>query len=266
MTAQLQLIEVSYDIAGKRIVENLSYSFPPGRLIAMVGPNGAGKSTTLRLAAGLIGPSAGRVLLDGREVTKTPRRQVAQKLAWVPQDTHLDFAFSAGEIVLMGRSPHLGRFGWPTKVDRDIAHQAMAWTRSEDLADRIVTSLSGGERQRILLARALATDSPIILLDEPISNLDIQHQLDLLELTRKLVTERGKTIIMVVHDLNYAMRFADEAILMDQGRVLAYGTPRQVLAPDLIRATFQVEALSHNQGGFVFSLPSLANNQAPSFP
>lgn len=221
------------------IVRHASIELRGGRLLALIGPNGSGKSTLLRLLGGLWRPDEGQATLDGKDLNSLPRRSIARRIAYTPQDTHLDFAFTVREVVSMGRHPHLGRFEPEGEADRAAVLEALRRADVTHLSERLVTELSGGERQRVLIARSLATEAPIILLDEPTANLDIAHALDVLELCRDLARE-GKAIAVALHDLNLASRFADDVALLDQGRIVAQGPASTVLLPEIIGQTFGV--------------------------
>jgi len=248
--SNLRLENVSYSVQGVNLIRSVSFAFEPPGITGILGPNGAGKSTLLRLASGLLNVTSGTVFLDEEPLERIPRRSVARKIALVPQDTHLEFPFTAMEIVLMGRSPHLGRFQWPSRSDRTIAWECMERTDTVRFAERPVTELSGGERQRVLLARALATRSPFIFLDEPTANLDIEHNLHLMNLARDLCRDEGTGMLIATHDLGMAYRFCDRVLLLHDGELVADGTPERVLSPEKIRTVFRVETsvLEKGQG------------------
>lgn len=248
--ARWELDNAAYEVEGRALVQGASLAVEPGTLVGVLGPNGAGKSTLLRLASGLIPASSGSVLLDGRPLTAHSRRQVARRIAFVPQDTHVEFDFTAFEIALMGRNCRLSRFQAPGQEDRQAVRRAMQWTGALDLAERSIVTLSGGERQRVFLARALATESAFVALDEPTANLDIEHALSFLSLARTLVEREGRGILMAMHDLNLALRFCDRIVLLDNGRIAALGTPHETLQPARIRSVFRVDAeLLHSAAG-----------------
>lgn len=250
---KLELSQAGLKLDGRWIVRELSLTLGGGKLLVLAGPNGSGKSTLLRLLGGLWQPSAGAALLDGQNLKTLPRRTLARSLAYTPQDTHLDFAFTVREVVAMGRHAHLGRFQLEGDRDRAAIHEALRRADVTHLAERFVTELSGGERQRVLIARSLATEAPIILLDEPTANLDIAHALDVLELCRDL-TREGKAIALALHDLNLAARFADEVALLNFGQLVAHGPTAEVLEPANISAVFGVNVA-----------PVRAENGAPLF-
>ncbi|MFP5262278.1 MAG: ABC transporter ATP-binding protein [Blastocatellia bacterium] len=245
----MRLHGVGLEIDGRWLVKDASLSLPAGRLTALVGLNGSGKTTLLRLLAGLWPPSEGKVVLGGREISSIPRRELARHVSYVPQDTHLGFAFTVRDVVMMGRHPHLGRFERERERDRRSVESAMCRADVLALADRSVTEISGGERQRVIIARSLATEAAAILLDEPTANLDIAHVLDVLNLCRQLAGE-GKVIALATHDLNAAARYADQIVLLQAGRVVACGPPDDVITDSAIRKIFgvQVERLTGMKG------------------
>jgi len=238
---RLELDDAGINIDGRWLIRHASLELRGGGLLALVGPNGSGKSTLLRLLGGLWKADEGAVTLDGRAMKSLPRRAIARAVAYTPQDTRLDFAFTVREVVMMGRHPHLGRFEVERESDRAAVNEAMRRADVAQLADRFVTELSGGERQRALLARSLATEAPILLLDEPTASLDIAHALDVLSLCRELA-EDGKAIALAIHDLNLAARFADRVALLDKGRLIACGGADEVLRVESLNHVFGVSA------------------------
>ena len=236
----LRLERAGMKIAGRWLVRDVSLAIEPAQVTALVGPNGSGKSTVLRLLAGLWRPTWGRAVMDDADLAGMARRRIARRVAFVPQDTHIDFAFSVREVVQMGRHPHVGRFETPGRQDADAVEQALDRADVTHLADRLVNELSGGERQRVVLARSLATEADAILLDEPTSNLDIDHSLETLKLLKDLATD-GKAVAVALHDLNAVARWADHAALMDAGRLKDCGPVRDVLRNELVEPVFGVE-------------------------
>ncbi|MBB6553281.1 ABC transporter ATP-binding protein [Nonomuraea rubra] len=224
------------------ILDGVALTVPAGRMVGLVGPNGAGKSTLLRTIAGLHRPSRGRVLVDGRPVHARRPRELARMIAYLPQDTALSFPFTAYQVTLMGRHPHVGRFAMESAADHREAERAMAATGTTHLAGRSVATLSGGERQLVLLAKAIAQDSPVLLADEPVSALDLRHQLDVLRLLRACA-DAGRTVLVVLHDLNLAARYCTELALLAGGRVVADGEPARVLTPGHLADAYGVRAV-----------------------
>ena len=236
------LADAGLQIDDRWLVRHVSIALQPGRFTVLIGPNGSGKSTVLRLLAGLWTPSEGRAELDGRALASLARRDLARRVAVVPQDTHLAFAFTVREAVAMGRHAHVARFARETARDREAVQQAMQRADVAHLADRFVTELSGGERQRVLIARSLATEAETILLDEPLANLDIAHALDVLLLCRALADE-GRTVVCALHDLNAATLYATDAVLLKSGTMAGAGPARELLTPDAIRRVFDVDVV-----------------------
>lgn len=237
---RLELGQAGIKLDGRWLVKDATLSLAPRSLTGLVGPNGSGKTTLLRLLGGLWSASAGRVMLDGEDINSYKRRDLARRIAFTPQDTHLGFAFTVRDVVGMGRHPHLGRFERESARDRAATHAAMVRADVLHLAERFVTELSGGERQRVVIARALATEAEALLLDEPVASLDIGHALNILELCRELARE-GKTILVALHDLNLAARYAGDVVLMSQGQMLAAGASGEVLSDEAISRVFGVQ-------------------------
>jgi iron complex transport system ATP-binding protein len=211
-------------------------------VLGLVGRNGAGKTSLLRLATRVLAPDAGELRLAGRPLAAYTRRELARSLAIVPQDTQLQFPFRVLEVVLMGRSPHLGLLGFETAHDLRLAHEALARVGIAELAERTLPSLSGGERQLVLVARALCQEAPVVLFDEPTAFLDLRHRVDVLGIARDLVRDGRRAALVVSHDLGLAARACDRLALLARGRVLAAGPPAEVLTPERLRAGFDIEA------------------------
>lgn len=241
MSAALDFEAVGLRAGGREILSGVSFAVEAGELLTLAGPNGAGKTSLLRLASRVAQPSAGRVRVGGRDVAALTRRELAREVAVVPQDVTLAFPFRAGEVVLMGRAPHLGLLGFETAKDVTIAREAMERVGVDHLADRSVLELSGGERQLLLLARALAQEAKVLLLDEPTSHLDLRHRVTVLEQVRAFVAE-GRAALVVSHDLGVATGSADRLALLEGGRLVALGTAAEVVRPETLRAVFGVEA------------------------
>jgi iron complex transport system ATP-binding protein len=236
----LALEHVGLEIDGRQIIQDASLTLSSGRSTAFIGPNGAGKSSLLRLLAGLWQPTEGLVTLNGSQLSQFQRRLLAQQIAFVPQNTDINFAFSVKDIVMMGRNPHLGRFVSENIYDHQCVEQAMLKTDVFHLANRPVTELSGGERQRVVIARSLATLAPIILLDEPTANLDMAHTLEILDLLKNL-SQMGQTIAFSMHDINTAIRYAEQLVLVNQGRIVDIGLPEDVLTDTVMNKVFGVK-------------------------
>jgi len=234
--------DVHYAIGETPILIGVNFELAAGELVGLIGPNGAGKSTLLKVMSGLWPGARGQIELIERHLRSYRTREIARLVAHVPQTTNLDFPFTAREVVLMGRSPHLSRFQIESADDRAIAERAMQTTGTLQLAERLVNTLSGGEQQRIVIARALAQEPRILLLDEPTNNLDIKHQVGVLEMARALAREHGMGVIAAIHDLNLAARYCDRLTLMVGGQIIADGTPEAVLTPSRLSEAFEIGA------------------------
>lgn len=238
---ELQLRDAGIKMDGRWLVRRISLELRPGRLTALVGPNGSGKSTVLKMLAGLWSPTEGEAACGTRPLQTFSRRALARCVSFVPQDSHPGFAFTVRDAVAMGRQPHLGRFEREREQDRKAIDNAMSRADVGHLADRLTTELSGGEQQRVLIARSLATESEVMLLDEPTASLDIAHALDVLELCVSLAAE-GKSVGIAIHDLNAAAHYADRVALLSAGRIVALGLPAAVLTPGNVGSVFHVRA------------------------
>jgi len=221
-----------------QVLDGVDLTIEAGEFIAVVGPNGAGKTTLLRTINGLLTPDAGRVELVGERVDSLSAKEVSRRVATVPQDTHVGFSFRAEQVVEMGRTPHRSRLDWSD--DQDPVDRALERTAMTDLRDRPVDDLSGGERQRVLLARALAQEPEALLLDESTANLDINHQISVLDIVADLVAE-GKAALAAIHDLDLAARYCDRLLLLSDGEIRAAGNPEAVLTDDALATAFDTE-------------------------
>jgi iron complex transport system ATP-binding protein len=221
------------------VVDALDLTLPTGKVTAIVGANGCGKSTLLRALARLLSPQAGAVLLDGHDLQRLPTRDVARRLGLLPQGPVTPDGITVTDLVRRGRIPHTSVFRQWSRADQKAVDEALATTGLTDLADEHVDALSGGQRQRAWLAMVVAQDTPLLLLDEPTTYLDMAHQLDVLELVRALHSG-GRTVVMVLHDLNQAARYSDHLIAMRAGQVVAAGPPSDVLTPALVADVFSV--------------------------
>jgi len=223
------------------IVEGLDLMVPPGRITTIVGANACGKSTLLKSMARLLAPTSGSVLLDGKAIHRMPTKQVARVLGLLPQSPIAPDGIAVSDLVSRGRHPHQGALArWTGEDDKAVA-RALETTGTTHIADRPVDELSGGQRQRVWIAMALAQETDVLLLDEPTTFLDISHQIDVLDLLTDLNRDRGTTIVMVLHDLNLAARYADHLVAMAGGRILAGGEPDDVLTEDTVRDVFGLE-------------------------
>jgi iron complex transport system ATP-binding protein len=224
------------------VVRDLDLQLTEGSFTAIVGPNGCGKSTLLRALGRLMRPAGGQVLLDGQAIARTPTREVARLLGLLPQAPVAPEGLTVADLVARGRHPHQSWLRQWSRDDEAVVGEALAWTDMADLADRPVDELSGGQRQRAWISMALAQGTDLLLLDEPTTYLDLSHQIDVLELVGRLHAERGRTVVVVLHDLNLAARYAQRLVAMKDGALVASGTPEEVLTEQLLADVFDLEA------------------------
>lgn len=259
---RLVIKDVSFSYESHPVLQGLTLDMGEGVIAGIVGPNGSGKSTLLRCLARVLKPQQGIIFLDGKEVAGMSPGELARKLGYVPQAAGAGvFPLTVLETVLMGRKPH---FKWGvTKRDLEIVGRVLRYMGIEDLAERHLDQLSGGQRQKVLLARALAQEPQVFLLDEPTSSLDIRHQLEVLELIKDLGQKRNRTVVMVMHDLNLAARFADQLIMLKDGHIFGAGRPKTVLTAANIGAVYGVEAVVADGefGPYVFPLRPVARER-----
>jgi len=226
----------------RTIVDDLDLEIVHGTITTVIGPNGCGKSTLLRALGRLLAPSRGQVLLDGRRIDRMPTKEVATVLGLLPQAPTAPEGLTVGDLVARGRHPHQAWYRQWSGDDEEAVAEALAWTGIADLAERPVDELSGGQRQRAWISMALAQGTELLLLDEPTTFLDLSHQVEVLELVTRLNTERGRTVVMVLHDLNLAARYADRLVAMKDGVIRAQGTPAEVITEPLLREVFGLDA------------------------
>jgi len=247
----LQAIDVEFQYRPDRpVLRGVSLTAGAGRLVCVLGPNGSGKTTLLRCLLGQLRPSRGTILLDGKPIDRHTPRNLARLMAYVPQTPRSAFAFTVQELVLMGRLAHTGLLGLAGAQDLAVARQAMIMTQTLPFASRMLEELSGGEAQCAMIARGLAQQPSVMLLDEPTSELDIRNQLMIHRMMQRLAHDWGMAVVCISHDVNLAARFADQLVLMRDGRVLAAGQPLDVLREDILQQTYdvQVELIRAAQG------------------
>jgi iron complex transport system ATP-binding protein len=236
--AKIEVDKLTLAYGHTTVIHEMSFSVMNGEMLGLIGPNGSGKSTLIKAMSHVITPKSGHILLEGKDVSKTPRSEMARLIGVVPQTPILPSSFSAFEIVLMGRNPHLGMLRYESEKDMEITYQAMEQTGTLKFAGRRIGELSGGEIQRVVIARVLAQQPQVILLDEPTANLDISHQLDILDLIKNLCRLNHLTVVITVHDLNLAAQYCDRLVLINNGVLHAVGTPREVITADNIKEVY----------------------------
>jgi iron complex transport system ATP-binding protein len=242
MNARLSAESVTVGYGGDPVVRDLSLDVPTGKVTTIIGPNGCGKSTLLRTLARLLKPSGGRVLLDGETIGALPTREIARRLSLLPQSPVAPEGLLVGDLVARGRHPHQRWFRQWSQRDEELVGEALAMTDTAALRDRPLDQLSGGQRQRAWIAMTLAQDTELMLLDEPTTYLDLAHQVEVLDLVARLNRERGRTVAMVLHDLNLAARYSDVVVVMKDGVLLTQGPPMEVFTVDMLSAVFGLDA------------------------
>lgn len=259
----LQLSHLCAGYGRQLILRDCSLTVNAGEVVALVGPNGAGKSTLIRAVSGVVSVRSGQVRLNGDDLLRLSPVRRARLIAVAPQMIHLPEAFTVGEIVLMGRTPHLPFWAGEGKHDCEIAWAAMRRTQVDSLHDRHAAELSGGEQQRVVIARALTQQPAVLLLDEPTAHLDLKFQMDVLELIRSLAAEQGLAILMTLHDLNQAAVYADRVALMQQGQIAAQGAAREVFTVEQLSQVYGVRvAVSEHPAHGTPLVAPIANGSA----
>lgn len=238
---ELKMNDISFSYDERLILDRINLDLMKGSFISIVGPNGSGKSTLLRLMSAALKPEMGQVLINGDNIEKMEKRELAQKVSFVPQSVPTDIEFTSMDVVLMGRYPYINRFRGESEKDYEIVKKAMKYTNTEAFADRPLRMLSGGERQRVILAQALAQEPEIMLLDEPVSSLDLQHQIEMLSLMKKLCIDENITVIAILHDLNMATTYSDYILMLKDRKIAAQGLPESVFSVERIKEVFGIE-------------------------
>jgi iron complex transport system ATP-binding protein len=246
MSYLLEINDLSGGYGKEAIVKDISLRINQGDFMGIIGPNGSGKTTLLRLASKILSATKGNIVFQGRDIASMPMKELARSVAFVAQDTMVNFPFSVFEIVLMGRTPHLKRLEVETRKDYSIADDAMAMTDTLHLKDKKIDEISSGERQRVVIARALAQEPRLLLLDEPTSHLDIGHQIQVLDLLRRLNRKDSLTIAMVLHDLNLAGEYCNRITLLNDGGIFREGSPAEVLTYQNIEAVYKTVVVVNN--------------------
>ena len=239
--ALLSVEELSFAYRDREVLRGITFSVDAGEVLGLVGPNGCGKTTLIRCADGMLSPHNGRVMFKGKELGTMHRREVARAMAYVPQSTGNRTSSTVFETVLMGRRPYLN---WTVScADEDKVAEALRLLDLEGLALRKVGELSGGERQRVMIARALVQETGVVLLDEPTSNLDIRHQMAVMEVLHGLAEEKGLAVVIALHDLNLAATYCHRLLVLAKGSIYGYGTPEEVLTPEMLGSVYGIEAV-----------------------
>ncbi len=242
-----ELNHISFNYADRNVIDDVSIALAPGKFYGIIGPNGSGKTTMVDLLSRHRLPVEGRINYNGRALSSFSKKELSREIALVPQNFYINFPFTVKEIVTMGRYPHIPRFAAPSPEDLDTVDKVMALTETSEFAERYITELSGGERQRVVFARALAQDTPVLILDEATSNLDINFSISLLNIAEQRVRQKGATVLAVMQDINLAAGYCDHLVFMSKGRIACHGATDSVLNPATLRSVFNVEAQVHRE-------------------
>jgi len=263
---KLETQGITLTYGDKRVVEDVTLRVMPGEIVGIVGPNGSGKSTIIKALSRIIAPHSGRVLINDRDISRISRKELSLLVGVVPQNPILPSIFTAFDIVLMGRNPHLGLFQYEGPRDIEITWQAMKQTSTQGLAERRIGELSGGEIQCVVIARALAQETQAILLDEPTANLDISRQIEILDLIKGLCQENKLAVVMALHDLNLAVHYCDRLLLINNGRIHAEGAPAEVINTQNLEEVYGPGnyVIAHPLSGLPVVLPRVGNSKNSS--
>jgi len=260
----LTLEKVSYSYGGGvPAVDGVTLRFEPGELVALTGPNGSGKSTLLKCAARVLTPQSGGIRLDGEDAGRWQPKAYARAVGYLPQNPEPVVPMRALDVVVSGRAPYLGRFSWESSRDYQEAERALRLCDASHLGERYLDEMSGGERKRIFLARVLAGEPRLILLDEPLTALDVAHVQQLAALLRQIVERTNATVIFSSHELNWSAAYADRMLVMNRGRVVMDGRPHEVMTPDVMRDAFGFDAEAVRTAGRTWIVPRVLGNQKP---
>ena len=238
MTALLTVKNVQFSYDSRPVLKGASFELESGAMVGLIGPNGSGKSTVIKLLSKVLRPTEGAVLFRGQDIDRMSPAELARHAAVVPQHPTVAFSFTGLETVIAGRYPHIGRFGFETERDLEIARHAMALTDTIHLCDRRIEEMSGGEKQRVFLARAIAQEPELLLLDEPTTHLDINHQIEIMDMIRKLHSDKNLTVLSVTHDLNLAAEYFETLLLLSEGTLVMHGAPSQAITEEVIRRVY----------------------------
>jgi ABC-type cobalamin/Fe3+-siderophores transport system ATPase subunit len=237
-----EINHISFHYADRRVIDDISLALVPGKFYGIIGPNGSGKTTMLDLLARHRLPDEGDISYQGKLLSSFSKKELSKEIALVPQNFYINFPFTVEQIVMMGRYPHIPRFSAPSADDLNILQRVMQQTEINEFTNRYITELSGGERQRVVFARALAQDTPVLILDEATSNLDINFSINLLNIAEQRVRTNENTVVAVMQDINLAAGYCDYLIFMSGGKIAAHGDTRSVLNSETLRAVFNIEA------------------------
>lgn len=250
-------LSFSHKGEGNPVLKGVEFKASPGEVTTILGPNGSGKTTLFKCILGIWRPEEGDVLLNGRSIRTLKRAEIAKGVAVVPQDHEPPFPYSVFDVILMGRTAHVGLFASPSQRDKEVAHKAMNTIGIKDMAERPYTRISGGERQLVLIARCLAQEASVMLLDEPTAHLDFKNQIMVLTKVRSIAKERGLTLMMTLHDPNLALLYSDQVLLLNDGSLIAKGEPKEVITKENLMRVYGLEVEFISQNGMEMICPKV---------
>lgn len=237
----IKIDQLNWSYDEKEILKGITLNIEEGKFTGIIGPNGSGKTTVAKLISKLLKTSHETVYIDDKDLSHIKVQDLAKRMALVQQSSEIDYDFTSFEVVMLGRTPHLGRFDRESKEDYEIVKRAMTETDTWQYKDRLINHLSGGERQRVIIAKALAQEPKILVLDEPVTYLDVHHQYQIMELVKKLSEIRNITIVIILHDLNYALKYCDYVALLNNGEIYKYGKPEDVITLEHIKKVYHID-------------------------
>ena len=254
-TAMIAVQDLKFSYSQKHLLDGLSFELEKGDFCAIIGPNGSGKTTLLKLMTGLLNPQAGSVQVDGKPLNTLSPMQKARLMAYVAQRQEVVFDFSVFDTVLMGRNPHQGRWENASAADKQVAEEVLQQTGLTDYRNRMLTELSGGEVQRVMIARAMAQQTPVILLDEPLSNLDITYQFEVMDILQNLNKQKNTTVVIILHDLSFVKKYAHKVLMLQKGALKHFGSVNDTLTEEYVREVFSLSPNYHlDENGHVFRM------------
>jgi len=248
--------DLGFSYNGTEILNGITLSIAPGKMVGILGANGAGKSTLLKILCGVLKPKSGEALFNNKALSKMDRREIAKGIAYIPQDPMFAFPFTVNEVVLMGRAPYIGRFEFEREQDKEVAERAMETVGIIHLKNRLISEVSAGERQLASIARGLVQEPEIMILDEPATYLDVKHRTEIMNILRALKEEKGISIIAATHDIFSSLSYFDEIMILKDGNVLAHGKADQIINNEILSTAYGIEVIVRKENGRVFVFPN----------
>jgi iron complex transport system ATP-binding protein len=256
MATIINCSNLGFSYNGTAVLNGITLSIAPGKMVGILGANGAGKSTLLKILCGVLKPKSGEALFNDKALSKMDRRDIAKGIAYIPQDPMFAFPFTVNEVVLMGRAPYIGRFEFEREQDKEIAKKAMETVGIIHLKNRMISEVSAGERQLVSIARGLVQEPEIMILDEPATYLDVKHRTEIMNILRSLKEEKGISVLAATHDIFSSLFYFDEIMILKDGNVLAHGKADQIINNEILSAAYGIEVIVRKENGRVFVFPN----------